>query len=98
MVLNKFTFLLKLFKFKKKFQIGIPDERMGEEVGAFIRLKDISKPLNQKDIANFCKGILAHFKIPKFVITVDEFPRTTSGKVIKYKFLETFAENVKALK
>lgn len=71
---------------------------MGEEVGAFIRLKDTSKQLNQKDIANFCKGVLAHFKIPKFVITVDEFPRTTSGKVIKYQFLDIFAEKVKNLK
>lgn len=71
---------------------------MGEEVGAFIRLKDSSKPLTQRDVANFCKGILAHFKIPKFVITVDEFPRTPSGKVVKYKFLETFGDKIKGLK
>lgn len=68
---------------------------MGEEVGAFIRLKDTSKALDQKDIANFCKGVLAHFKIPKFVFIVDEFPRTASGKVIKYQFLETFKDKFK---
>lgn len=70
---------------------------MGEEVGAFIRLKDTAKTLTQKDIAIFCKGILAHFKIPKYVVIVDEFPRTLSGKVIKYQFMHTFGEKIKDL-
>lgn len=71
---------------------------MGEEVGAFIRLKDPSKLIDQKEIANFCKGVLAHFKIPKFVFTVEDFPRTPSGKVVKYQFQEVFADKVKNLK
>ncbi|CRK94406.1 CLUMA_CG007913, isoform A [Clunio marinus] len=60
--------------------IGIPDERLGEEVAAFIRVKDNSTHVTQNDIKEFCSGKLAHFKVPRFVIIVDEFPRTVSGK------------------
>lgn len=67
---------------------------MGEEVAAFIRLKDKSKRLSREDIKNFCKGKISHFKIPRFVITVDEFPRTASGKIQKFKFVEVFAEKI----
>jgi acyl-CoA synthetase (AMP-forming)/AMP-acid ligase II len=80
------------------FQIGIPDDRMGEEVGAFIKLKDQRKTLAQTDIKTFCKDKLAHFKIPKFVVTIDEFPRTPSGKIQKYKFLEVFADKLESAK
>lgn len=69
---------------------------MGEEVGAFIRLKNDSTTLTQQDVKKFCEGHLSHFKIPRYVMIVDEFPRTLSGKVQKFKFLETFkvkAEN-----
>ena len=77
--------------------IGIPDERMGEEVGAFIRLKDDSKTLSREDIKNFCKGKLSHFKIPRYVVVVKNYPRTTSGKVQKIRFLEYFADEIKKL-
>jgi medium-chain acyl-CoA ligase, mitochondrial len=63
---------------------------MGEEVAAFIRLKDPSKTLTRDDIKAFCSGKLSHFKVPRFVTIVDEFPRTVSGKVQKFKFLEAF--------
>lgn len=63
---------------------------MGEEVAAFIRLKDPSKTLNRDDIKAFCAGKLSHFKIPRYVTLVDEFPRTVSGKVQKFKLLDAF--------
>lgn len=66
---------------------------MGEEVGAFIRLKDPEK--NKIEVKNFCQGRLAHFKIPRYVVIVDEFPRTLSGKIQKFKFLGLFNEKVK---
>lgn len=69
---------------------------MGEEVGAFVRLKNPSEPLTRDDIKAFCKGKLSHFKIPRYVVIVDEFPRTTSGKVQKFKFLETFERQMKS--
>lgn len=77
--------------------IGIPDERMGEEVGAFIRLKDSSKPLTRDDVKKFCSGSLAHFKIPKYVVNVKDFPKTLSGKVQKFKFLTEFSEEMKMI-
>lgn len=70
--------------------IGIPDERLGEEVGAFIRLKDASQDLTRDDIKEFCKGKLSYFKIPRYIVIVDEFPRTVSGKIQKFKFFEAF--------
>ncbi|CAO1348241.1 unnamed protein product [Diamesa hyperborea] len=77
--------------------IGIPDERMGEEVGAFIRLKDPSKPLTREDVKKFCSGSLAHFKIPRYVVIVENFPKTLSGKVQKFKFVEEFSEELKKI-
>lgn len=71
--------------------IGIPDERLGEEVAAFIRVNDASKTLTKEEIHKFCKGKLAHFKIPKYVFIVDEFPRTVSGKIQKFKFLDVYS-------
>ena len=77
--------------------IGVPDERMGEELGAFIRLKDASKVLTRLDIKKFCSGSLAHFKIPKYVVIVEDFPKTLSGKVQKFKFLTQFSEEIKII-
>lgn len=78
--------------------VGIPDERMGEEVGAFIKLKDSSKPLTHDEVKEFCKGKLSHFKVPRYVLTVENYPRTTNGKVKKVKFLEYFADEIKKIK
>ena len=68
---------------------------MGEEVGAFIRLKDASKPLTRDDIKDFYSGKLSHFKVPRYVVTVEEFPKTASGKVQKFKFLQVFQTELK---
>jgi len=68
---------------------------MGEEVAAFIRLEDNTKSITRDDIKKFCHGKLAHFKIPRYVITVDEFPRTVSGKIQKFRFTEVFADKLK---
>ncbi|KAL7043690.1 hypothetical protein ACKWTF_001627 [Chironomus riparius] len=75
--------------------VGIPDDRMGEEVAAFIRLEDNTKPVTRDDIKKFCHGKLAHFKVPRYVIVVDEFPRTVSGKIQKFRFTEVFADKLK---
>jgi medium-chain acyl-CoA ligase, mitochondrial len=70
---------------------------MGEEVGAFIKLKDPKKPLTHDDVKEFCKGKMAHFKIPRYVLVVDKFPRTTSGKVQKVKFPQFFSDGIKKM-
>lgn len=70
---------------------------MGEEVGAFIKLKDSSKPLTLEDVKEFCQGKLSHFKIPRYMLVVDHFPRTSSGKVQKMKFMDFYADEIKKL-
>lgn len=69
--------------------IGVPDERMGEELCAFIRV-DEGSTLNVENVKAHCKGKIAHFKIPKFIKIVDNFPKTTSGKIQKFKLKEIY--------
>lgn len=63
--------------------VGIPSAKYGEEVGAFVILKEGSdcKP---EDVRDFCRGQISRYKIPKYVTMVDSFPMTASGKVQKY--------------
>ncbi|XP_023301666.2 medium-chain acyl-CoA ligase ACSF2, mitochondrial [Lucilia cuprina] len=70
--------------------IGVPDERMGEEICAFIRMHDSTSKIDRETVKQYCKGKLAHFKVPRYVITVDDFPKTTSGKIQKFKLIEQF--------
>ncbi|KAI9586319.1 medium-chain acyl-CoA ligase ACSF2, mitochondrial [Glossina fuscipes] len=72
--------------------IGVPDERMGEEICAFVRLTDTAGEITRTKLKEFCKGRLAHFKVPYYVIAVKEFPKTTSGKIQKFKLLQQFEE------
>ncbi|KAK8756931.1 hypothetical protein V5799_000362 [Amblyomma americanum] len=67
--------------------VGVPDERLGEEACAWIMLK-AGCNATEEDIKNFCKGKLSHFKIPKYVLFVDTFPKTVSGKVQKFVMRE----------
>ncbi|MFC3886749.1 AMP-binding protein [Bacillus songklensis] len=64
--------------------IGVPDEKYGEKVMACIKLKEGSS-LSTEEIREFCTGQLAHYKIPEYVMFVDNFPMTASGKIQKYK-------------
>lgn len=66
---------------------GIPDQKYGEIVGAFIKLKK-GASLSQEMVQEFCRGKIARYKIPKHVIFVDDFPKTASGKIQKYKLKE----------
>ena len=63
---------------------GIPDEKYGEIVGAFI-IKEEDADLTEEDIRDYAIGKIARYKVPKYVFFVDEFPLTTSGKIQKYK-------------
>jgi fatty-acyl-CoA synthase len=64
--------------------IGIPDERLGETVVAWIRLK-ADQTTDEEEIRVFCRGKLAYFKAPQYIRFVDEFPMTLSGKAQKFK-------------
>ena len=64
--------------------VGLPDERLGETVLAWIRLKP-GTSAEEEEIRAFCRDRLAYFKIPQYIRFVDEFPMTLSGKVQKFK-------------
>jgi fatty-acyl-CoA synthase len=63
--------------------VGVPDERYGEQILAYVILADPARTLTQEEVAEFCRGRLAHFKVPRYVRVVDGFPMTVSGKVRK---------------
>jgi len=67
--------------------VGIPNERLGEIVVAWIRLRP-GVQADEAEIRNWCQGQIAYYKIPEHVRFVDEFPATLSGKIQKYKIRE----------
>jgi len=73
--------------------VGVPDPKFGEEVAAWIKLHD-GQTASEAEIREFCKGKLAHFKIPTYMRFVDEFPMTVTGKVQKYLIRESMAEEL----
>ncbi len=71
--------------------IGIPDEKYGELVGAFIILKD-DVDLTEEDVRDYALTKIARYKVPKHVFFVEEFPLTASGKIQKFKLREMAVE------
>ena len=67
--------------------IGVPDDKYGEELMAWVRLRE-GAALDADGLREFCAGKLAHFKIPRYVHVVDEFPMTVTGKVRKVEMRE----------
>jgi fatty-acyl-CoA synthase len=67
--------------------VGLPDPRFVEEVCAWIRLKP-GAGATEEEIRSFCRGRIAHYKVPRYVAFVDEFPTTVTGKVQKFKLRE----------
>ncbi|EOD63386.1 AMP-binding protein [Amycolatopsis vancoresmycina] len=68
--------------------IGVPDEKYGEELMAWIRMREGASPLTAEKVREFCSGKLAHYKIPRYVHVVEEFPMTVTGKVRKVEMRE----------
>jgi len=77
---------------KEAAVVGMPDARRGEVVAAFV-IADKSVALAETDVINGLAGKIAHYKIPKKVVVVDEFPRNSSGKVLK-RILKKRAEEL----
>jgi fatty-acyl-CoA synthase len=67
--------------------IGVPDEKYGEEIMAWVQLKD-GQAASGDDLRDFCRGTIAHYKIPRYWKFVDYFPLTVTGKVQKFKLRE----------
>ena len=67
--------------------VGVPDPRYGEELCAWVKTRP-GATVTEDELKEFCRGRLAHFKVPRYVELVDEFPMTITGKVQKYKMRE----------
>jgi fatty-acyl-CoA synthase len=83
-------------KVKECQVVGIPDERLGERTVACIIPKDVGKAITREEIYEFMKDKIARFKIPDIVITLEDYPRTASGKVQKFKLREVVLEKIRS--
>jgi fatty-acyl-CoA synthase len=72
--------------------IGVPDTKYGEELMVWVRLRPGAAPLTAESLRAFCAGQLAHYKVPRYVHIVDEFPMTVTGKVRKVEMRERAVE------
>ena len=72
--------------------IGVPDAKYGEELMVWVRLRPGAATLTAESVREFCSGQLAHYKIPRYVQVVDDFPMTVTGKVRKVEMRERAVE------
>jgi fatty-acyl-CoA synthase len=73
--------------------VGLPDSRYGEELCAWI----IAKPgqaLSEEAVREFCKGRIAHYKVPRYIRFVAEFPMTVTGKIQKFRIREVMSDEL----
>ncbi len=88
------TFLYNMPQVEMVEVVGIPDQKYGELVSAFIKLK-AGQSLCEEEVHEYCRGQIARYKIPKHVFFVDDFPKTASGKIQKFKLREIGLEEIK---
>ena len=72
--------------------IGVPDQKYGEELMAWIRLRPGARKITVESLREFCDNRLAHYKIPRYVHIVEEFPMTVTGKIRKVEMRERSAD------
>ncbi len=72
--------------------IGVPDQKYGEELMVWVRLRPGAAPVTADSLRAFCSGRLSHYKIPRYVHITDEFPMTVTGKVRKVEMRERSVE------
>ncbi len=70
-------------KIQQAAVFGVPDEKYGEAVAAWVKLQD-GETADAEEIRAFCSEQIAHYKVPKYIIIVDEFPMTVTGKIQKF--------------
>jgi fatty-acyl-CoA synthase len=74
--------------------IGVPDERYGEELMAWVRLREGAEPMTAESLRAWCADKLAHYKVPRYLKVVDSFPMTVTGKVRKVEMREVAVEEL----
>ena len=80
-------FLYRLDEIREVQVAAVPSEKYGEEVGAFIVLKEGAQ-IEASEVSDFCRGKISRYKIPRYVHFVEDYPMTASGKIQKYKLTE----------
>ncbi|HDH81951.1 MAG TPA: AMP-binding protein, partial [Thermoplasmatales archaeon] len=80
-------------KIKDVAVVGVPSKEYGENVAAFIQLKE-GMECSEDEIKQFCRENIARYKTPKYIFFIDEFPMTASGKIQKYKLREMAKEMI----
>ncbi len=73
--------------------IGVPDEKYGEEIMAWVQVAE-GESLDVGEVRDFCRDKIAHYKIPRYVQVTDEFPMTVTGKIQKFKLREQAIEDL----
>jgi fatty-acyl-CoA synthase len=73
--------------------VGVPDARYGEEILAWVQLREGAE-VTEDEIKEFCRGTIAHYKVPRYVRVIDEFPMTVTGKIQKYKLRDLGVEEL----
>jgi fatty-acyl-CoA synthase len=72
---------------------GVPDPKYGEELCAWIKLHE-GRTLTEQDVRDFCDGQISHFKVPRYIRFVEDFPMTVTGKVQKFQMRDTMIEEL----
>ena len=72
---------------------GVPDKRFGEELCAWIAL-NVNESADENEIREFCQGQIAHYKIPRYIRFVENYPMTVTGKIQKFVMREKMIEEL----
>ena len=73
--------------------VGVPDPRFGEELCVWVKLKTDQKT-SLEQLREYCKQKLAHYKVPRYIKFVEEFPQTVTGKIQKFKIRELMSSEL----
>jgi fatty-acyl-CoA synthase len=76
-------FLYRHPKIKDVQVVGLPDKKFGEELCAWIVPRE-NETITEEEVRDFCKGQIAHYKVPRYIKFVDGFPMTVTGKIQKF--------------
>ena len=85
-----------LFRYPKIQDVavfGVPDERFGEAVAAWVKLRE-GEACDEDEIREFCKGQIAHYKVPAYIRFVDDFPMTVTGKIQKFAMRDVMTDDL----
>ena len=86
-------FLFRHAKIEAAQVVGVPDSKYGEELCAWIKLRN-GETMTEQEVRDFCQGQIAHYKVPRYVCFVSEFPMTVTGKVQKFVIRQQMMERL----